>query len=108
MKPLVQLFSLLCLAAIAIPAFMLWNTTGGRLFTSLPSQGLSTMAQQEGTLTNLFGGQPAQPPMENSFALGLLPGGGGAHVASVSTFVAPALFLTMAAFFRRGKLLKKV
>ncbi len=107
MKALIQLFALLCFAAIAFACFMLWDATGRHAFTNLPSAELAALSRQEGSLTSLFGGA-TQPPIDNAFAFGLLPGGVGAEAASALTFAGPALFLTLAAFFRRGKLLRKV
>ncbi|MFA6044252.1 MAG: hypothetical protein WC718_04660 [Phycisphaerales bacterium] len=74
--------------AAVVPAVMLWDATGRRVFTFFPSDDLAKLQQADGSLTGLFGGQK-NTPIRNDFGLGLLPSGAGQGMISVLTFALP-------------------
>jgi hypothetical protein len=103
MRTIARLFALACVAAILTPAFMLWDATGRRTFTKMPSPGYAELQKQEGSLSGLFGEEPkAQPPIDNEFRLGLLPSGWGGEAMSVVSVGGPAILVGLLALCRGG------
>lgn len=94
-------------------AGLLWNATGQKLFTKLPSEALAKMLEAKPAVdpfaelgTNDLAGKPEE--VDNIFHLGILPAGWGnsfADSASVLSLGAPGFFLLICLMFatRRPK-----
>lgn len=94
---------LLATLAALTPILMLWDATGRRVFTFLPSDDLAQLQHAEGSQTRVFGQPNAGPAINNSFALGLLPSGSGPALISVIVMSAPVFALALVALLSSGK-----
>jgi hypothetical protein len=108
MRTVVRLAAIVLVGAILAQLLMLWDTTGRRVFTFIPSDRLAQLQQQEGTLTGLFDDAaapttPKLPPINNTFGLGLLPAGMGMEAVSVTTLALPAMAVGCLAFCRGSR-----
>lgn len=108
MKTLLQVAGVFLGLAIALQALMLWNATGGAMFTAYPTAARAQMQQWDAAAEAIFAaGEDPPAPGEakpapgadvtnNSFKFGMLPSGADKHAASVFTIAGPALVMSAA------------
>ncbi|MEK6701117.1 MAG: hypothetical protein AABZ53_02565 [Planctomycetota bacterium] len=114
MRGLVRFIAFFVALVPLVFAGLLWNATGQKLFTQLPSDALAKMLEAKPAVdpfaelgTNDLAGKPEE--VDNVFHLGILPAGWGnsfADSASVLSLGAPGFFLLLCLMFatRREKI----
>jgi hypothetical protein len=106
MRTIARVIAVFCFAAALGQALVLHWSTGGRLFTQLPSQNLAKMQDAKpsddafaGLGMNDLAGEPTK--VDDAFRFGWLPAGPGnsfADSASVLTMAGPAFVLLVLAW----------
>jgi hypothetical protein len=108
MRTLLRVAGVFLGVVIALQALMLWNATGGAMFTAYPTAARAQMQQWDAAAEAIFAagedppapGEVTPPPgaevTNNSFKFGLLPAGADKHVASVMTIAGPAAVMSAA------------